>query len=175
MSKESEIKKWTKHFAAAGAREPESWARSQVMEGMNYQYARYNFLSGAWAYVIGDGETGWIDQRVQQADKDPDGVGAGCGAALKRLLAAGASREDLAEIVRVMQYETLQGMMELIDSPEIISYPEGTPEAKWALCAIIKDGKDVEVICGLHESVMETDPTGREMCPKRAEPRVSPT
>jgi hypothetical protein len=59
MSREQDIQEPADHFRALGADEPESWARSQVEEGIP-QYARFVFLRQAWTNVIPDGDTSWI-------------------------------------------------------------------------------------------------------------------
>src|SRR3954469_21190541 len=53
MANEKEIKKWTIYFRAFGAEDPESWARSQVEEGIP-QYARFVFLWQAWRNVVAE-------------------------------------------------------------------------------------------------------------------------
>src|SRR3972149_4949070 len=102
MPHDDEIKQLTEWFSAFGARDPESWARSQVKEGFN-QWARFVFLHQAWRSVIADGDTTWIDSLIQEADQRPEDPGAGAGLALKRMLASGVAPLDIADLVRVMQ------------------------------------------------------------------------
>jgi hypothetical protein len=166
MSKDLEIQQLTEHFAALGANEPESWARSQVEEGIP-QYARMVFLRGAWQNVIPDGDTSWIDPRIKDAQRGPRDPGAGIGPALERMLAAGVSREDIAEVVRVMQWSVLAGIAYQLSDPEAVSYPnEEMPTVEWALFEVDEDGEPLHPIDGLHESVLDTDPSGREMRPR---------
>ena len=106
MSIEQEIQQLTLHFQALGAFNAESWARSQVQEGIP-QFARFVFLRQGWQSVIGDGDTSWIEPQILEAERRPQQPGAGIGPALKRMLAAGVSREDIAEVVRVMQWSVL--------------------------------------------------------------------
>src|SRR5579883_29315 len=110
MSKEREIQQLAEHFRAMEAPDPESWACSQVNEGIN-QFARYVFLRQAWTCVNRDEDTSWIDKSIAYSERNPDAPCAGSGPALKRILAAGATREDIAEVVRIGQYETLFGLM----------------------------------------------------------------
>jgi hypothetical protein len=166
MSQQQEIKQWTEHFRALGAPEPESWARSQVKEGIP-QYARFVFLRQAWKSVVADADTGWIDPQVEQAERRPRDPGAGIGPALKRLLAAGASREDITEIVRVMQWNLLSGLAYQLSDPGVVDYPSADlPRVNWTLFAVNEEGEPLHPIDGLHESVLDTDPTDREMRPK---------
>ena len=166
MSKQQEIEKLTEHFRALGAFDPESWARSQIEEGIP-QYARLVFLRQAWQSVIADGDTSWIDPEIQEAERRPRQPGAGIGPALKRMLAAGASREDITEVVRVMQWSVLQGIAYQLADPGVVEYPsDETPRVNWTLFEVDDDGQPLHAINGLHESVLDTDPTGREMRPK---------
>lgn len=167
MGGRDELDRLVEAFRAWGVSDPESWARSQVEEGID-QYGRLVFLRGAWQCVHREGEDAWIDAITEAARKRPDEPGAGAGHALERLLAAGADRQDLAELVRVMQWELLHGLMYLLSDPTFVDYPsDGVPRVEWALFRIDDDGVPQGPIGFLHESVLETDPTGREMRPAR--------
>src|SRR5262245_28196486 len=101
-----ELRRLTEHFRAMGAYDPESWAKSQLEDGIP-QYARLVFLRQAWKSIVTEGDTSWIEPLIRGSDLHPRGPGAGVGPALKRMLAAGISREDIVEVVRVMQWEVL--------------------------------------------------------------------
>jgi hypothetical protein len=166
MAKEQEIEKLAAHFRELGAYHPEGWARSQVEEGIP-QYARFIFLREAWKRVVADGDTSWIETQIAAATRQPRGPGASIGPALNRMLAAGASREDIADVVRVMQWRVVAGMAYQLDDPGLVDYPsKDLPQVGWALFEVDEDGKPLHPIKGLHESVLDTDPTGREMRPK---------
>ena len=63
-----------------------------------------------------------------------------------------------------MQAQLLFGLCYLIDDPgELEEEIEGL---SWALVELDTEGAVLHQIGGLHESVLETDPTGREMRPK---------
>lgn len=166
MSKEQEIQQLTEHFRALGAFDPESWASSQIEEGIP-QYARLVFLRQAWLSIIVDGDTSWIELQIQMAERGPRQPGGGIGPALKRMLAAGVTREDIAEVVRVMQWSVLASIAYQLDDPGVVEYPsDETPRVNWTLFEVDDDGQPLYPIDGLHESVLDTDPTGREMRPK---------
>lgn len=166
MSKQQEIQRLTEYFRVLGAPDPEGWARSQVQEGIP-QYARFVFLRQMWQNVIGDGDTSWIDRSMRVADWKPRDPGAGIGPALKRMLAAGVAREDITEVVRVMQWQTLSGIAHQLDDPGVVSFPsKETPRVNWMLFEVDDDGDPLHPIEGLHESVLDTDPSDREMRPK---------
>lgn len=65
------IRELAEHFRAFGCDDPESWARSEIREGIN-QYARFVFLHEAWrTAVIGDGATSWIDEEIEISERPP--------------------------------------------------------------------------------------------------------
>lgn len=166
MTKEQEKQELAAHFRALGAYDPDGWARSQVEEGIP-QYARFVFLRQAWESIIGDGDTSWIDLRITSADSQPRGPGAGISPALKRMLASGASREDIAEVVRVMQWKALAGLAYQLDDSGVVEYPDKEmPQVNWMLFEVNNSGEPLHPITALHESVLDTDPTGREMRPR---------
>jgi hypothetical protein len=168
MSKEEEIQLWTERFRVLGAKDPEGWAKSQVNEGIR-QYARFIFLREAWSQIIADGDTSWIESQIVGAEKYPGGPGGGIGPALKRILAQGVSREDLAGVVRTKQWELLSGLAYQLADPGMVEYPDDAlPQVNWELFEVDPNGKPLHPISCLHESVLQTDPTGREMCPKPA-------
>jgi hypothetical protein len=157
--------KLTRLFELAGAADPQSWAKSEVDEGVP-QLARFLFLRQAWRQVVADDDVTWIDREIQHAKRSPDAPGAGLGLALSRLLNSGANRYDLTELARTVQWQLLHGLCYQLSDPSI-EEPE-LSEVGWGLFEVNEDGKVGRPIEGLHESVLETDPTGREMRPKDA-------
>src|SRR5271165_2020386 len=114
MTNTEKIKELAAHFRALGAADPEGWARSQVEEGIP-QYARFVFLWQGWKNVIAEGDTAWIDDSIAESERTPRAPGAGIGPVLQRIMLSGASREDIAEIVRVMQWKVLSRIAYQID------------------------------------------------------------
>lgn len=154
----------TQLFAELGAPEPGRWARSQLEEGIP-QLARFLLLRAAWRTILRDGDTAWIDATIASAERTPDAPFAGVGAALARLRAAGARDEDVAEVARGMQAAALFAFCQLLDDA-----PHEEPEVadvRWALLQVTPEGQLVGQVSALHASVLETDPTGREMRPRR--------
>jgi hypothetical protein len=153
----------TELFRKLGAQDPEGWAHSQIKEGFP-QLARYLFLRQAWREVIGPDDRSWIVDALQTK---PTGPGGGIVPALTRLLAAGANEQDLTTVVRVMQWRLLAGLCVLLEDPGDVE-PE-VADMAWQLFLIDdENGTPIAPIGSLIESVLETDPTGREMRP--AEP-----
>lgn len=113
----------------------------------------------AWKLVVADGDTEWIG--IQQAEALKGNPGASIGPALARLLSAGAAAEDITTVVRTMQWQLLFSFCYLLEDPGTLE-PE-IRDLAWSLVQVDEDGQPIDVIHGLHESVLETDPSGRNM------------
>jgi hypothetical protein len=157
------LKKLTSLFRKAGARDPGTWARSQLEEGIP-QLARFLFLRQAWRAVVDESDTTWIAKAIADSQSYPSEPYAGVGHALRSLRARGATDEELVDLVRGTQAELLFRICCLLQDPGKLE-PE-LSDVRWALVQIDSDGNVVGSIGGLHESVLETDPTGREMRPR---------
>lgn len=156
------VEELTELFRKLGAREPHLWARSQVEEQLP-QLARFLFLRQAWKLVVAADDRAWLSENIAGADEP----GGDLAPALGRLLAAGTSERDLTTVVRVMQWRVLAGLCQLLDDP-------GDVEAEvadiwWQLFQVDESGRPIASLGGLIESVLETDPTGREMCAERSD------
>ncbi|UXY16075.1 hypothetical protein N8I74_03360 [Chitiniphilus purpureus] len=153
-------------FERLGAKDPDAWAASQVDEGSN-QLHRFLFLREAWAKVILDDNNDWITQQIEAVKADPEAPFAGTGLALERLLAVGAQNRDLTDLVRGMQARLLFDLCYLLDDP---SFDEAElAEVGWCLVETDSQFRPTgNTIGGLYESVLDTDPTGREMRPRHA-------
>ena len=150
-------------FRELGARNPEQWAASQVDEGIP-QLLRFLFLKGAWEAVPAEGDAGWIDREIDEATRHPTQPYAGLGLALARCRRRGVADADLTEIARCLRAQMLFSIGYLIDGP---GYSHALEDVSWGLFQTDEDGKPFgEQMAGLHESVLEFDPTEREMRPK---------
>jgi hypothetical protein len=152
-------------FEKLGARDPASWAKSQVEEGIP-QLARFLFLRQAWRGVVGENDPKWIEQAIAQSASRPKGPYAGVGHALARLRERGATDEEITDLVRGMQAEFLFHLCYLLEDPGDVE-PE-VESVAWTLVQTDEDGNVLNTVGGLHESVLEMDPTGREMRPRGA-------
>jgi hypothetical protein len=152
-------------FRKLGASDPEGWAGSQVREGIN-QLARFLFLRKAWSLIVREGDTSWIDGEIKYAEAKPQKSYAGVGTALKTLRSLGAGDDQIIDIVRGMQAELLFGFCYLLD--EAGDHETESLGVLWGLVQMGTDGRPLEPISSLHESVLETDPTGREMRPRKS-------
>jgi hypothetical protein len=75
--------------------------------------------------------------------------------------------------VRTMQYEILFSICYLMDDPHpategLENAPPELSSVGWALFEVDDQGHVGRPIGGLHESLLGTDPTGREMRPRTA-------
>jgi hypothetical protein len=149
-------------FRKLGAEEPESWAHSQIAEGIP-QLPRYLFLRQAWRKVVRPTDTSWMSE---MRPKDPNAPGGELGQAIDRILATGARADDLTTVVRVMQWHLLSRLSVLIEDPGVLE--DEVSDIWWQLFRVDENNNPIEPISGLIESVLETDPTGREMRPPGA-------
>lgn len=65
-----------------------------------------------------------------------------------------------------MQAQLLFAVCYLLEDPNI--QEKQASDVRWRLFLVDDDGHPQEPLSGLHESVLETDPTGREMRPREA-------
>ena len=158
-------KELTALFRKLGATDPEGWAHSQIEEGIP-QLARFVFLRQAWRQIVSEGDSRWITAAIERAQKRPDEPYAGVGHALERLRARGATDEELTDLVRGMQAQALFSFCYLLADPGDVE-PE-IHDLEWCLVQVDENGNVLDSIDALHESVLETDPTGREMRPRRS-------
>jgi hypothetical protein len=151
-------------FRRLGAPSPEDWAYSQVREGIP-QLSRFLFLKQAWSNIVPEGDTAWIEAAIRSAQVQPDAPYSGLGAALARCKAVGASPDDLTEIARCVQAELLFAITYLLERPS--NDVDIGVDVSWGLFETDEHGHPTKNRIGdLHESVLELDPTGREMRPK---------
>jgi hypothetical protein len=113
-----------------------------------------------------EGDTGWIDATIAESTRVPEAPFSGIGHALARLRASGCSDADLTEVARGMQAALLAALCYQLSDPGSLE-PE-VAGMSWALVQLDANGAVLGEIAGLHESVLETDPTGREMRPRDA-------
>ena len=159
-----DLKELTALFDKLGAPNPSAWAASQLREGIP-QLTRFVFLRQAWRSVVDEGDSSWIGNAITRAESHPTEPYAGVGHALRKLRAKGATDQDLTDLVRGMQAQLLFEFCYLLEDPGDVE-----PEIEDMACALVQvddDGNVLDKIGMLHESVLETDPTGREMRPRK--------
>jgi WD40 repeat protein len=110
-----------------------------------------DFLDLLWQDINSSMQEHWIENVIRASEKDPNAPFADLGPALKRLLALGASRQDLSLLVRHASYEQAFSLLYLLNDP----------------------GIDDNEIDGLHEALLVADPSGQEGRPGSAPPLKS--
>lgn len=160
MDDRRDLKALTEIFRELGANSPEEWARSQIDEDVP-QLARYLFLRQAWRSIVSESDPSWLESAITRARSHPDEPYAGAGLALAGLRAKGATEGELTDLVRAMQAQLPFGLCHLLEDPGDVE--ESVSDIAWVLVQVDEEGRPLGAISGLHESVLETDPTGREM------------
>ena len=98
-------------------------------------------LLTVWREVINASMSGeWIDATLNEAASNPDAPFADVAGVVERLLALGATREELSRIVRWASFEASFILLDMLRDPSI-------------------DKSDYEQ---LQQSLLEADPSGRE-------------
>ena len=85
----------------------------------------------------------------------------GVGWALGALQAKGATSEELTHLVRGMQAELLFCLCYLLEDPGDLE--ADVSDTSWGLFLLDENDQPVQPLAGLHESVLEMDPSGHEM------------
>jgi hypothetical protein len=134
-------------FRAAGCRDPESWARSEINEGIA-QFARFIFLRELWKCALPQGSRAWISSLELPNDD-------GRGGALRRLKESTASIDDLGELVRAAQVSVVRDVAFMLDGYA----PAGdmVEDVNWGLFELDANGRPAREIGGLHESIEDDE------------------
>ncbi len=151
----------TEIFRKFGARAPEEWARSEMEEGIP-QLARFLFLKGAWNSVVPDNDD-WIQNVLENYDSADNGPYSGMMHSIKEMIDKGVSKSAITEFARCIGAEMIFNISYLMDDPGVV---ENNKHVTWGLFVTDVNGNPIQKLNGLHESVLDTDPTGREMCPR---------
>lgn len=166
-SNAAKIKELARHFRKLGANDPEGWARSEIEDGIP-QFARFVFLKMAWESVVPDTDHSWMDRAIAEFEGSPDAPYAGAGRAIKEMLGRKCSRDDISDLVRSIQAQTIFELCAYLDGVYEPAFLEDSmPEVSLVLLNVPSDDSEPQPVISLHESVLETDPTGREMRPKK--------
>ncbi|WP_405525950.1 hypothetical protein OG592_00915 [Streptomyces avidinii] len=133
-------------FAELGADEPQGWALSQLAEGIP-QMARFLILRRLWSESINQWE------EPSAIDAIP---------ATHRLLASGADRSDIAKVARAVAFESIASVLNVLDEGCASDVSDDSLPG-WRLQETTGDGSPTgRSLGGLHESLLETDPSGNE-------------
>jgi len=160
----SDLKSLTEVFRQAGAIDPEMWASSQIEEGIN-QLGRFSFLKTITSEWLKEDDFNWVDNQIEFNYSQPGDPCSQLPKALKEMLDKNINRETILDLIRVIQFNTLFHVCSTIDR----SFEADTPITSWALFEVDDDDNPKETLIGLHESLLEFDPSGKEMRPRENE------
>ncbi len=73
--------------------------------------------AAGWRRIVGDGDTDWIDARIERARRMPSEPFAGVGDALGKLRAKSASDDEITDLGRGMQAARLFDLCRLLENP----------------------------------------------------------
>jgi protoporphyrinogen oxidase len=156
LSKAQLVESFRKH----GAKDPESWAESEVEEGIN-QLARFSLLKALTSELLKESDLEWVDE-VANRSAEPGVPLSQLGPAVKQMLDKGVSKEAIIDLVRVIQYNSLAHVASVLDDSSSFD----TPVNNWAVFECDEDDAPIEAISSLHESLLEFDPSDREFMPR---------
>ncbi|MGW2017668.1 hypothetical protein [Streptomyces sp. NPDC001927] len=132
-------------FETLGAADAPDWARSEIDENQP-QLARFVLLRSLWRGAI----DGWADPGALEQV-----------AAARRLLDAGADKDDLVLLARAVAYEAVFAVVDELDCGGDVNV-SGT-DVGWAVVESGEDGSPTgRLLSGLHEDLLTMDPSGRD-------------
>ena len=160
--KRGDLKSLTDVFRQAGAIDPEMWADSQIKEGIN-QLGRFSFLKAITSEWLKEDDVHWVDNQIEFNYSRQGDPCSQLPKALKEMLDKNVSRETILDLIRVIQFNTLFHVCSTIDR----AIEAETPIKNWALYEVDDDDNPMETLNGLHESLLQFDPSGKEMRPRQ--------
>ena len=96
--------------------DPEEAAREELETGSPI-LATYSFLKWLTDEMVRSGDYAWMDHALQHTEANPV-----LGLALRRLLDAGADREELNTLVRIMQFKICDHVCFMLDQVAVSGY-----------------------------------------------------
>ena len=109
--------------------------------------SREEFLTLLWEEIINPNMSEeWIEKSIKEAKKHPDAPFSDDGTALENLLSLGANKKDICLLSRSAAYDAVFTLLYMLGDPGV-------------------EGNDIEM---LHETLLESDPSGKEGRPGSA-------
>ena len=149
----TEAEKLIADLKELGCPEPEDWARRQIQDQLP-QVSRFLLMKHLWAEAINPWRDShlWITNLVEEAEANPEGSFSDAGAALDRLLEAGADPDDIAQLARFVAYESVFSTIHALDEGFDIDREGEQPG--WALVERDPLGNVSDrVLSGLHDEL----------------------
>jgi hypothetical protein len=154
----------TEEFRKLGLERPESWASSQLNEGIP-QLQRARVLYSLWTSIISSDDPGWIDRELKlfkMSEKARPGSGPSFAphvAIIDRMLQCGFARRDISILVRQMQINALMNICAILD--QCGDPPPEAAGTSFALFEVDDQGVPIRPVRALHESVHSFDHEAR--------------
>lgn len=164
---ESKLKMLTAIFERLGAHNPESWASSEINEGIN-QLAIFVFLKQAWENIIDETKFNeWFDLVEEQGKQYPHYFYGELSRALNEVFDAGVSRQQLVPLIQLIQHDMLDSLSGQLDnggysSPINVAEDEDWQRVYWRLHQVDEEGNILGSMNCLHEYADGEPPNGRE-------------
>ncbi|MFB7368637.1 hypothetical protein ACFC0D_02125 [Streptomyces sp. NPDC056222] len=144
-SKRSAAETLRTQFETIGVTDAQDWVRSEI-DGNQPQLARLVLLRSLWRGAI----DGWADPGALEQV-----------AAARRLLDAGADRQDLVLLARAIAYEAVFITVDELDCGADVNV--SGIDVGWMVMESGEDGSPTgRVLSGLHEDLLTMDPGGRD-------------
>jgi hypothetical protein len=102
-NKEQELQRLTEIFRNAGAIDPESWASSEIEEGIP-QLVRFSFLKALSSIFLKDTDLDWVNNQIEYNYSRPGDPCAQIVPALQEMLDKNVSREAIIDLVVIGNY-----------------------------------------------------------------------
>ena len=124
------------------------------------------FLRGVWRGVIPSRDTDWVERVSAQAGHD--GPLGDYGPLMRSMLDRGVPATDIARFAQIAAYEATFGLLYHLEDG-YASYEGFAPEPEERAWAVFEVDPESDAprdrLPGLHESLLGSDPSGREMRP----------
>ena len=150
-------------FKELGVPDPESWADSQLREGIN-QLSRAKALSMLWAGVVSENDTAFLDT-YSRTKPNPASPATMFGLILARAQALGMHPRELLYLIRYAQSEMVYHICDVSDQ----SGGGSRPYDGIRLCDTDENDQVIDLPDCLHESVLELDPNELRPSPELME------
>jgi len=124
------------------------------------------FLRGLWKSIPDEDDASWV-QRVAQLPVTSEPLG-DFGEIVREMLQKGVSAAAIARFAKLVGYETAFGICYHLDDPHASyeGFGDKPQEVAWGVFSLDPaTDEPASPLEGLHERLLSSDPTGREMCP----------
>lgn len=172
-----DLKSLTDLFRRVGAHDPESYAASECEEGIP-QFAMYIMLRSFWERCVSTKDDSWIEDRINDTKKSPKSPFSTLGYLLPKMLEAGINRDDIVDMVREIQVESMASMLYALDDSSVtddldLDHVPEVSDINWGLYLELSDdfggGESSplkEFRMSMHDCIFCGDAENRELRPR---------